>query len=168
VTEAPEVTDTAKTEEARFTQADIDRILKERLDREKANTAKAAEKAAAEAKAKALAEQGKHEERANLAESKLAEYEAYKAQVEEANAALASILETELANPNMPESTKELLAEMTPAKQLAHIAKYKAGWNRAAGPPNINGGGDGRKQGTTEDQRAQIARTYGIKPEFIK
>jgi hypothetical protein len=46
------------TTPATFTQADVDRIVKERLQREQARSVEAAQKAAAAAEAKALAEQG--------------------------------------------------------------------------------------------------------------
>ena len=59
-----------------FTQADVDRIVKERLDRESAKTEKATQKAREEAEAKALADQAKYQELADKRGQKLTELEA--------------------------------------------------------------------------------------------
>jgi hypothetical protein len=161
----PEVTDTVKTEEARFTQADIDRIVKERLDREKANAAKAAEKAAAEAKAKTLAETGQHEERAKLAEAKLAEYETYKERVERLEASHLKRWEAEKSI--VPEWVLPLLEQMPPEERLDFITVNRENWVRTM-PPNINAGaGTERRGGRTEQEKAELAARYGVKAEFI-
>jgi len=108
----------------------------------------------ADAEAARLAEQGQFKTLAETWQQKAAELEPYKAQVEEANATLQALLATELENPNIPESTRELLAEMTPAKALAHIAKHKPSWTKAA--PNgagSNPAGSTGKGLTTEEQQ---------------
>lgn len=68
-------------EDARFTQAQVDAIVKDRVAREREKTAKAAETARAEAERKAAEEQGKFRE---LYEQTKAEAEAAKAEAEQA------------------------------------------------------------------------------------
>lgn len=53
---------TGQTTDKTFTQADVDRIVKERLQREQGKAEQLAQKAREEAEAKALAEQGKYKE----------------------------------------------------------------------------------------------------------
>jgi len=74
--------------EKKFSQADMDRVVKERLEREKKKTEETAAKAKADAEAAALAEQGKYKE---LAEKSQKEAEAKQAEKEKAEAELKSL-----------------------------------------------------------------------------
>jgi hypothetical protein len=162
----PEVTDTVKTEEARFTQADIDRIVKERLDREKANAAKQADKAAEAARAKALEEQGKYKELAEAAQGKVGELEPYKERAERLEAVLSKRWDAE--KPGVPDYILPLLEKMPVDERLDYVTENREKWGGKSGPPNINAGaGTERRGGRTEQEKAELAALYGVKPQFI-
>lgn len=74
-----------QTDEKKFTQKDIDQIVKDRLERERKKQEDAAAKAQADAEKKALEEQGKHKE---LADKATKEAEQSKAARETAEASL--------------------------------------------------------------------------------
>jgi hypothetical protein len=161
-----EGTDPIKTEEPKFTQADVDRILKERLEREHSKAQKAAEKARADAEAKAMAEQGKYKELAEAAQGKVGELEPYKERAERLEAVLLKRWDTE--KPSVPDYILPLLEKMPVDERLDYVTENREKWGGKSGPPNINAGaGTERRGGRTEQEKAELAALYGVKPQFI-
>lgn len=123
-------TEPAKTEKT-FTQAELDAIVKERLERAQRKAAEQAEKARADAEAKTLAEQGEFKA---LAEQRAAE-------LEKAQRALESAKHTEkeleryqtalkkqldAARADLPTPIATLLDKLDPAEQLEWLAENRA------------------------------------------
>jgi hypothetical protein len=110
-----------------FTQADVDRIVQERLTRAQ-NKAKAdADKAKSEAEQAALQQQGEWKTLAEQREAKIKELEPLATQLEEAKAdaakyrkAIAKYAEQQAAS--VPESVKLLLKNVDPIDQLEWLS----------------------------------------------
>ena len=81
-------------QEPKFTQADLDRIVKERLDKASKKAEEAQKKAAEEAAAKTLAEQGEFKTLAETRAARIAELEAATAGSGEAVTKLSEQIET--------------------------------------------------------------------------
>ena len=120
----------------------------------------------AEAETERMKQQGEFKTLAETWQQKATELEPYKVLAEEANATLKTLLDAEMANPAMPASTKELLADMSPTKALAHITKHKGEWAKP-GIPNLNGAGGGKVTEKTDAEKAELAALYGLDPRFI-
>lgn len=121
----------ADKEERRFTQADLDRLIDERLKREREKSAKAAEKAKADAEAKALEEGNQFKELADKRAAKIAELEAQASEMETVRTrqadyekAITGYLMTE--KNGLSEPILALLEKLDPLDQLAWIAENKA------------------------------------------
>jgi hypothetical protein len=124
---------TPAADEKSFTQADVDRIVAERLEREKKKAEKAAQTAKEEAEAKALEEQQefqklaeKHGKKADKLQGELDES---LAKLEEATARVEAVekaLETHLKaqKDGLPESVLELLEKLDTVEQLEYLAKH--------------------------------------------
>lgn len=119
---------TEKSEKAEktFTQAELDRIVEERLAREKKQREAAADKARKEAEEKTLLEQGEFktlaEQRAGelaAAQAKLEAAKAVEARAEKHEKALKAHVEALLKD--APKHLTELLAKLDAAEQLAWI-----------------------------------------------
>lgn len=128
--------------EKKFTQAELDNILRKRLDQEKQQREKAEAKAREEAEAKALLEQQKYQELAEARAKRIAELEATAAELEGAReqaerykSALSAHLETQ--RKGLPGHITTLLDKLDPVEQLEWIAANQA----AIGPPNGHKGG---------------------------
>lgn len=114
-----------------FTQADVDRIVKERLEREQKKAQTAAQKALEEAEAKALADQAKFQELADKRGQKLSELETATADLTvklESEAAKAQRYEKALTTmlteqrKRVPEHLHSLLDKLDPVEQLEWVA----------------------------------------------
>lgn len=115
-------------DERRFSQAELDRIVEERLKREKAKAESAAQKAKEKAEAEALASQEKWRELAEKNGSALtqaqAELEATAQRVGRLEAALQAQLTA--AKDGLPEAVVDLVNRLDPVDQLEYLAKHKA------------------------------------------
>lgn len=124
----------AETPEAKFTQADLDRILGERLAKEKQRTEAAAQKAREEAERKAAEEQGKFQE---LYQGTLAQLEKLAA---EKRALEAAAMRREVAaKVNLPAALVDRLQGET-ADELEADAKALLAALPKPAAPNINAG----------------------------
>lgn len=113
--------------EPKFTQSDVDRILTERLERERKKSDEKTRKAKEDAEAKALEDQQKFQELAQQRGTKVTELEtsvatmateleAAKATAERYEKALTNILAEQLKR--VPEHLTSLLAKLDPVEQL--------------------------------------------------
>lgn len=149
-----------------FTQADVDRILAERLSRAEAKTKAETEKAKAEAERQALESKGKYEE-------------LYKAEKARADAAAAQAQAERLANlrerigraNGLPEALAARL-QGEDEESLSADAKALAALMPKPTAPNINaapGNGAAPVPGQiSEAQRIAEAITLGVDPKFYK
>jgi hypothetical protein len=132
--------DTAPTEagvtpaEKTFTQADLDRILGERLAKEKTRTADAAAKATAEAERRAAEEQGKFQE---LYQKTVAELE--QERTAKRNLEAAALRREVAAKVNLPSALIDRLHGETPEELEADAKQLMAALPKPTAP-NINAG----------------------------
>lgn len=156
----------AQTAEAAktFTQADLDRIVQERLQRAQVKTQEAAQKAAAAAEAKVLAEQGEYQK---LYEKLQAENTAAQARIRTMELdALRSAVGRRLALPDALHSRlqgeDEAAIEADAKTLLAALPKPTA--------PNINAvAGTGATDAQVVAAQAQeIAAIYGVNPKYMQ
>jgi hypothetical protein len=111
------------TEDKRFTQAELDAIVRDRLDRERKKADESQRKAAEEAEAKKLAEQQEWQKLASQHEARVKELEPQAEQAARYEAALKAHLETQ--RNGLPAHLVELLDQMDVAAQLEWIAKHQ-------------------------------------------
>lgn len=155
-------------DEKRFTQADIDRIVADRLDREKRKAESEAQKAKEKAESEALAENQKwqelaqkHEAKIKDLESKLAEFEAAKETLEKYKGALEAHLQTQRAD--LPGHITALLDKLDPVDQLEYIAKNAGELKKKTTkvPETPTPAGDGElSEATKADALAATNRFY--------
>lgn len=165
------------TDDKKFSQADLDRIVKERLAREKEKADAEAARARSEAEAEAAKKNGEFEKLAKQREGELvtarAEKESLAAQIVEYEAlktATQNMINAQIKD--LPEATRELLTDLSPVKQLEWLAKHAdqlaangaqqtTTTNQAMGagalPPRDQGG----KPVSQEDRRAGIRARFG-------
>ena len=150
---------TAAAPEAKFTQADLDRILGERLAKEKARTAEAAAKATAEAERKAAEEQGKFQELYQATQKQLEQLAAEKRQLEQ-----AALRREVAARVNLPAALVDRLHGETPEELEADAKQLIAALPKPAAP-NINAGapaGTPPPGVMSEDERKLRAAALGV------
>ena len=161
-----DATGTNSGQEARtFTQADLDRIVKERLDREQAKAKQATEKAQADAEAKVLAEQGKYKE---LFEKQQAELTAAQAA---ARANEMRLLQRDAAtNTKLPAALADRLKGETLEEMEADAKSILAALPKPAAP-DINahsGAGGAPAAGQLSDaEKAVLAAELGVNPKYM-
>lgn len=116
-------TPTVTTADRTFTQADVDRIIKERLEREQEKAKKAEEKARKEAELGALAQQqewqtlaAKRQEALQEMEERLKPFEEMQERMGKYEKALDGFLQAQLAG--VPEHVIDLLKGRDPVEQL--------------------------------------------------
>lgn len=133
----------AKNDGPTFTQEDVDRIVSERLKREKAQAAEQAQKAAKAAQDKALEEQ---QEFKQLAESRAADLEqantkietqqatieATQTELEEYKSTVLSIIEEQ--RKSLPDGVATLLDKLTPLEQMAWLKDNSTQVNKSSVP----------------------------------
>jgi hypothetical protein len=153
-----------------FTQADLDRLIDDRLKRERTKAEESAKKAREEAEAKALEEQKEFQKLAEQRAAKVAELEPQAEKAQRFETALLKLLESEKAE--VPEHVATLLEKLDPVEQLEWIAsnrdKLKPAEpgqpepDKTRGVPKTPQRGDAR--GATEEQKRaaqqQAARFY--------
>lgn len=132
-------------EEKRFSQADLDRLIKERLDRERDKAEKTAAKAREESEAASLAEQQKwqelaekHGKKATTLEESLAAEARARAELEEKATRYQGALDTflKVQKEGLPAHILGLLDKLDPVEQLNWIAENR----EALGKPAAAGG----------------------------
>lgn len=152
-----------KPGEKTFSQADIDKIIKARLDDEKR---KAEQKRAAEAgEWQKLAQQ--HEQDLTATRS---EFDSVKAQVEKYSAAVQRLYETRVkALPNAARKAVESLPISDPLDRLAWLDANSELFS-ATTPPNINATDKGgpRPDTLSDDDAQELAAIYGVNPKYLK
>lgn len=135
-------------DEPKFTQAQLDAIIADRLAREKARTEASEKKAREEAEAAALAEQQKFKELADQRQGKIAELEGKVAELEQVRARadkFEAALKAQLEGlrKGLPPHILELLDSKDPADQLTWLAKNQeqlgGGNGRVPATPRANG-----------------------------
>lgn len=150
--------------EARFTQADIDRILKERLDRAKAQADKAAAKAAEDAQRKAAEDQGKYKELYEEMQAKLTEAEQRAAEMER-----AAMRQQATAQAGLPAALADRLRGDTLDEMLDDAKALQALIPKKDAPTNINGTARGTtKQAPDDDEIRRTAAQLGVSYELMK
>lgn len=153
------------TPEKTFTQADIDRILKERLSQAERQAESKAAKAKADAEKQALADQGKWEEIAKQAQAELAE-----AQRQAAEAQQALLRREVAAKHNLPGALVDRLKGAT-LEELDQDAQTLLAALPKPPAPNINAvAGNGAKGATlpagyTEEALRDQAVRLGVNPD---
>ena len=146
--------------ERTFTQADVDRIITERLAKEKAKAESMATKAREDAERKAAEEQGKFRELYEAAQQRIAETEARLKAAE-----IASIKREVAGKLNMPQALANRLQGETLEEIEADAKELMAAMPKPAAP-NINSGtGNGATPtGATVDRETLLA--LGLNPSM--
>lgn len=143
-------------QEATFTQADIDRIVAERLARADAKAKTIADKAKADAEQAALAEQGKFKELADAATKRALDLEAKANRVDALETALKA--QVDALRKGLPEHIVKLLDGLDIAAQLEYLAENRDKLIKPTAP-EINGGGGKVKANTiTDEERTRMGR----------
>ena len=128
-------------DEKRFTQADLDRHLAERLDRERRKAEKAADEVKKKAEDDALAKRQEFEQLATTRGARLAELEpmleklttdadAAQGRIKDLEEAIAADVKADLESLNLPASTKELLDGKSVLERRAWLTKHKTEFRR--------------------------------------
>jgi hypothetical protein len=151
--------------ERTFTQADLDRIIDDRLKQERGKAEKAAAKAQADAEAKVLAEQGKYKE---LYDKQQAELQTAQA---EAKAAATKLLQRDVAaKVNLPLPLAERLRGETADEMEADANTLLAAMPKPAAP-NINansGAGGAPAVGQMSDaEKRELAARLNVNPKYM-
>ncbi len=121
-------------EEAKlFTQAELEKIIAERLDRKQKQADEKAAKDREAAEAAALVEQKKFEELANKRQERITTLEAFEQKAQRYEAALTKLLETQ--RKSIPEHVISLLDKLDPAEQLEWIATNQSKIVQPSGAP---------------------------------
>lgn len=150
------------TDERRFTQAELDAVVRDRLEREKKQSERATAKAREEAEAKALADQAewktlaeRRAEQLTAAESKAAEVETVQAKADRYEAALKTHLDAQ--RKDLPAHILALLDKLDPVEQIEWIAGNREALAKPqSGVPATPKSGD-RSALTEAEQQAQRA-----------
>lgn len=170
-TETTAATETAAAtpstiEQKTFTQADIDRIVKDRLTRAEAKAAETNAKAVAEAEAKALAEQGKFKDLWEKAQAQAAAKEARVAELE-----LAAMRRDVASKTGLPAPLIDRLRGVTLEELEADAATLLAALPKPTAPNINSGNGLGASPAAgqmSEADKAVLAATYGVNPKYLK
>jgi hypothetical protein len=151
--------------ERTFTQADVDRIITERLNKEKAKAESMAAKAREDAERKAAEEQGKFRELYEAAQKRIADTEARLKAAE-----IASIKREVAARLNMPQALANRLQGETAEDIEADAKELMAALPKPAAP-NINSGtGIGAAPtngGMSEAEKRELAAVLGVDYRYL-
>lgn len=120
-----------------FSQAEVDALIKERLDRQKRAIDADAEKGRRQAEEAALAEQGKWKEIAEAHAAEISRLSPAAARVSRLEAVLEKQLQAALVG--IPDHIKPLLDKLDVAERLEYLAEHRA----ALLPPQDTAGGIG-------------------------
>lgn len=161
---------TAATETISMTQAELDKLIAERLDRERAKTAKQADAARKAIEEKALADQAQWKE---LAEKRAADLTALQAKAELAErqgAVIEQLYKTRLAGLSAPirKAVESLPVDML--ARLEWLDSNEALFKASSTVPDISATSGGRQAGPGLGglDAQQLAAKYGVKPEAVQ
>lgn len=146
---------TVTAESKTFTQADVDRIIKERLAREQSKAQQEVQKAREEAEAKALAEQGEFKK---LYEKQQAELTAKEQRIKAME--IETLRRSVATKLGLPELLFDRLRGET-ADEIEADAKTLLAAIPKPNAPNINSTGSGAKPPVTNEQIIQNKRSSG-------
>ncbi len=161
----------AATETISMTQAELDGIIAERLERERAKSAKQADAARKIVEERALAEQAQWKE---LAERRAADLDALQAKAELAErqgAVIEQIYSNRLAG--LPAAARRAVESLPVDDVLARLAwldKNEALFRASSAVPDISATAGGRQAGPGLGglDAQQLASRYGLKPEAVQ
>ena len=154
-----------------MTQADLDRMIAERLERERTKAAKQAESARKALEEKALADQAQWKE---LAEKRAADLTALQAKAELAErqgAVIEQLYKTRLAGLSAPiRKAVESLPVDDMLARLAWLDANEALFKASSAVPDISATSGGRQAGPGLGglDAQQLAAKYGVKPEAVQ
>jgi len=161
---------TAATETISMTQAELDKLIAERLDRERAKTAKQADAARKAIEEKALADQAQWKE---LAEKRAADLTALQAKAELAErqgAVIEQLYKTRLAGLSAPirKAVESLPVDML--ARLEWLDSNEALFKASSTVPDISATSGGRQAGPGLGglDAQQLAAKYGVRPEAVQ
>jgi len=161
---------TAATETISMTQAELDKLIAERLDRERAKTAKQADAARKAIEEKALADQAQWKE---LAEKRAADLTALQAKAELAErqgAVIEQLYKTRLAGLSAPirKAVESLPVDML--ARLEWLDSNEALFKASSAVPDISATSGGRQAGPGLGglDAQQLAAKYGVRPEAVQ
>ena len=144
------------TEEKKFTQSDIDRILKERLEREKTTRDKLAAKAREEAEAEALKKNEEWQTLAKQLEARVGELEPLGERVTKLSGALEKYLAAE--KKDLPKYVLDLLGKLDPVDQIEYLAANRDELGKQRGPEGVPPSPTPRDRTLSEDEREAARR----------
>jgi len=163
------------TKAATFTQADIDKIIADRLARAKdgwdKKAADATKKAADKAEEQRLKEQAEWQALAEKHEAELAEikpqYEASAERLDRYTTALTSYLES--ARAGVPGHIISLLDNLDPVEQLNWLTEHASELGKPLAPKLDAGVGSSvdPKKVLSDEQKEQMAHSMGVDPRFL-
>ncbi len=157
----PEASETVrepeKTAAGLFTQADVDRIVKERLEREKTARERAAQKAREEAESQALKQKQEWQTLAEMNATRAGELQARLGELEPLGDQMAryrSALEKSLADEkkDLPRHVVVLLEKLDPVEQLEYLAVNRAELGRDTRPEGVPATPAARQRSLSEDE----------------
>lgn len=159
--------------EARFTQADLERIIGERLTQERNKAAKAAEKQAAELEKKQLAENAKWQELAEKTQAELAATKADAERLERVSAVVTAMYETRLKSLPAPlRKAVESLPVSDPLDRMQWLDANEQLFSQAQTVPDINAGSGGSSKPSPDVSLGgldpqEFAARYGVDPRYL-
>ena len=162
---------TASTDTISMTQADLDKLIAERLDRERAKTTKQADAARKALEEKSLADQAQWKE---LAEKRAADLTALQAKAELAErqgVVTEQLYKTRLAGLSAPiRKAVESLPVDDMLARLAWLDSNEALFKASSTVVDINAASGGRQAGPGLGSldAQQLASKYGVKPEAVQ
>ena len=162
---------TVPTETISMTQADLDRMIAERLERERTKAAKQADAARKALEEKALADQAQWKE---LAEKRAADLTALQAKAELAErqgVVTEQLYKTRLAGLSAPiRKAVESLPVDDMLARLAWLDSNEALFKASSTVPDISATSGGRQAGPGLGglDAQQLAAKYGVKPEAVQ
>lgn len=159
--------------DARFTQADLERIIGERLTQERSKAAKLAEKQAAELEKKRLAENAEWQQLAEKTQAELATIKADAERLERVSAVVTAMYETRLKSLPAPlRKAVESLPVQDPLDRMQWLDANESLFAQAQAVPDINAGtGGGSKPspdvslGGLDPQ--EFAARFGVDPRYL-
>lgn len=155
-----------------MTQAELDRIIAERLQRERDKSAKESAKAAQIAEAERLKGQQEWKTLAEKHEAELNALRPVAARAEAMEAVIKGMYTARLATlPQALRSAVDSLPVTDPLERLAWLDKNGALLGAAASAPNVNSGG-AAPQGTQASLGGmtpqEFAAVYGLRADYVK
>lgn len=147
---------TPEPQERRFSEADVNRIVQERLERERRRASEQAETERRQAEEAALQQQGEFRRLAEERATRLAELEPLATRAERYETALTAHLAT--LRQDIPAHLAALLDRLDPAEQLEYLTANREVLVSPPPAPNLNAGGVKRSGPVDDAAREQELR----------